>query len=361
MASRSVSEDPVILRHQIEKDVMLVTNERQSIHILLEILPTEMMAQLRMPLNFALVVDHSHSMKGAKLQNVKEAIKGMLGCLEPTDHISLVLFDYTSQVLISSTPVDNPVNLKALVDRMSVRESNTAQRFMARGMIDGLNELRRWRNPQAINRMILLTDGVTTGDGELCRQLAREAGSEGFAIYPLGIGSDWDEDLLDNIGNLSGGMPAEFIRNPTDALSLFQEQIRGVVDIAACNATLILRLPTGVSPKKAVKVLPMISDIGPNVLSDRHMVIPLGDLEKDKQQSVLCELIIDPRQAGLFRIAQAELNYNVPALGLVNEKIKDDITMMMTADIHSQMQINAYVKNLAKKADAHRLFKPYDL
>src|SRR2546426_614557 len=80
------------------------------------------------------------------------------------------------------------------------------------------------------------------------------------------------------------------------------------VAVAVRSATLTLRLPTGVTPKKAVKVLPAISDLGQSVLSDRQVIIPLGDLEKDTPQSVLVELMIDPRQAGLFRIAQTELS-----------------------------------------------------
>ena len=157
--------------------------------------------------------------------------------------------------------------------------------------------------------MILLTDGVTYGDSDRCRQLARDAAAAGIAIYPLGIGADWDEDLLDSIGQLSGGMPAEFIRDPSDALNIFEQQLQSAVDVAIRNATLILRLPVGVTAKKAVKVLPIISDLGQSVLSDRQVVIPLGDLEKDKPQSVLVELLIDPRPAGLFRIAQTFLGH----------------------------------------------------
>src|SRR5258708_27479751 len=203
--------------------------------------------------------------------------------------------------------------------------------------------------------MILLTDGVTYGDSDRCRQLSRDAAAAGISIYPLGIGSDWDEDLLDNVGHLSGGMPAEFIQSPTDALSLFEQQVQSAVDVAIRNATLILRLPAGVTPKKAVKVLPIISDLGPNVLSDRQVVIPLGDLEKDKPQSVLFELMIDPRQAGLFRIGQAELNYDAPIMGVIGESARADVKVTFTTDANQAAATNGVVMNFAEKANAHRL------
>ncbi len=341
----------VTLAHQVGKEFMPVTGGSQLAYVLLETRPTEMMAQVRMPLNFALVLDHSGSMKGAKLRNVKEAVKMVIDRLEPTDYVSVVIFDDTSQVVIPSMPSNDKPGMKAAIDQIRDAGGTT----MSLGMIQGLNELRRWNIPHAINRMILLTDGVTYGDSERCRQLARDAAAAGISIYPLGIGSDWDEDLLDNIGQLSGGEPAEFIRDPADALNIFQQQIQSAVDVAVRNTTLIVRLPAGVSPKKAVKVLPIISDLGPSVLSDRQVIVPLGDLEKDKPQSVLLELMIDPRPAGLFRIAQAELTYDVPIAGLVSESVRDDIKVTFTNDPNEAAAVNATVMNFAEKANAHRL------
>ncbi len=341
----------VTLAHEVGKDFMPVTGGSQVAYVLVEARPTEMMAQVRMPLNFVLVLDHSGSMKGAKLKNVKEAVKMVIDRLEPTDYVSVVIFDDTSQVIIPSMPANDKPGMKAAIDQIRDAGGTT----MSLGMIQGLNELRRWHIPNAVNRMILLTDGVTYGDSDRCRQLARDAASAGIAIYPLGIGADWDEDLLDTVGQLSGGMPAEFIRNATDALSIFEQQLQSAVDVAIRNATLILRLPVGVSAKKAVKVLPIISDLGQSVLSDRQVVIPLGDLEKDKPQSVLVELMIDPRPAGLFRIAQTELSYDVPIANLEGEKIRDDIKVTFTTDANQSAAVNANVMNFAEKANAHRL------
>ena len=341
----------VTLAHELGKDFMPVTGGSQVAYVLLETKPTELMAQVRMPLNFALVLDHSGSMKGAKLKNVKEAVKMVLDHLEPTDFVSVVIFDDTCQVVIPSMAANDKPGMKAAIDRIRDAGGTT----MSLGMIQGLNELRRWNIPNAVNRMILLTDGVTYGDSDRCRQLARDARSAGISIYPLGIGSDWDERLLDDVGELSGGPAAEYIRNPEDALTLFEQQFQSAVAVAVRNATLTLRLPAGVTPKKAVKVLPVISDLGPSVLAERQVIIPLGDLEKDTPQSVLVELMIDPRPAGLFRIAQAELSYDVPIAGTIGESERDDIKVTFTADANQAAQVNPIVMNFAEKANAHRL------
>ena len=72
---------------------------------------------------------------------------------------------------------------------------------MSLGMNVGLTKIARYAAPNLVNRMVLLTDGVTYGDADRCRRIADDAGAAGVGIYPLGIGADWDEDLLDNIGS----------------------------------------------------------------------------------------------------------------------------------------------------------------
>src|SRR5438046_10329818 len=113
------------------------------------------MAHVRMPLNFARVLDHSGSMKGAKLKNVKEAVKMVIDRLEPTDYISVVIFDDTSQVIIPSMPAADPVGMKAAIDRIQ-DAGGTAMSF---GMARGLGELRKRSIPTPTNRMSLLTAG----------------------------------------------------------------------------------------------------------------------------------------------------------------------------------------------------------
>ena len=341
----------VTLAHQLGKDFMPVTGGSQIAYALLEAKPSDLVAQVRMPLNFALVIDHSGSMRGAKLKNVREAVKMVIDRLEPTDYISVVIFDDTAQVIIPSMPSNDKPGMKAAIDRIQDAGGTT----MSLGMIQGLGELRRWNIPNAVNRMILLTDGVTYGDTDRCRQLARDAAANGISIYPLGIGSDWDESLLDDIGQLSGGVPAEFIRTPADAMSLFEQQVQSAVAVAVRNATLTLRLPAGVTPRKAVKVLPLIRDVDQSSLSDRQVTVSLGDLERDTPQSVLIELMIDPRPAGLFRIAQAELSYDVPITGVAGERVRDDIKVTFTNDANQAAQVNPLVMNFAEKANAQRL------
>lgn len=341
----------VTLTCQLGKEQMPITGGSQVAYVLVEAKPTEMVAQVRMPLNFAIVLDRSGSMKGAKLNAVKQAVQMIIDQMADNDYISVVAFDDTVQIIVPAQPAMDKMGIKMAVERIRDGGGTT----MSLGMSTGLNELRKYYSPGTVNRMVLLTDGVTYGDTDRCRALSDDAARQGITIKTLGIGADWDEDLLDNIGRRSGGQESEFIRQPGDALHMFQQQFQSAAAVAVRNVQMILHLSAGITPKKAVKVLPQISDLGPSVLSDRQVVIPLGDLEKDNSQAVLYELMIEPKPAGVFRIAVAELTYDVPVMNLANQQIRQDIVVGFTQDATQAQAVNADVMNYAEKANAHRL------
>jgi Ca-activated chloride channel family protein len=340
----------VALLHQLGRKIIPVTDRSQVMYLLLEMNPTEQVAQVRMPLHFALVLDCSGSMHGKKLRSVKDAVQVVIDHLSPADAIALVTFSNRAQTIVPTQFARDPQGMKAQVE--TIRAGGGTN--MPRGMQQGLDEMLRWESPNTVKRMIVLTDGRTSGSNK-CRQLARYAREIGVVISPLGIGADWDEKLLDDIGVLSGGPEAEFVRYPNDAITLFREQVLSAVDVVVRNAVLTVHFPQGVSPRRAVKVLPALSDLGTSVLSDRHVVIPLGDLEKNHPPSVLLELVVEPRSAGLFRIAQSEVSYDVPALGLSDQRVRDDITLTFRSDALQTGEANAMVMNFVEKVNAFRL------
>lgn len=65
----------VQLTVQTNKTTFPATGEQQLVYVLIKAQPTGAVANVQMPLNFSLVLDHSGSMSGAKLTNLKEAAK----------------------------------------------------------------------------------------------------------------------------------------------------------------------------------------------------------------------------------------------------------------------------------------------
>jgi Ca-activated chloride channel family protein len=327
-----------------------VTNTQQLAYVLIKAKPTGAMADVQMPLNFSLVLDHSGSMAGDKLRNLKEAVKLVLDQMQPQDYVSLIIFDDKAQVVSPSQPVTNKAHLKSLVD--GIKDGGGTE--MSKGMKLGLAEVQKALNPSHVSRVLLLTDGQTFGDEDKCQQLGGDAGRLGSPITALGLGDDWNAELLDAIANASGGV-SDFIDAPHKIHQHFQSTVRSMQATVVSNAQLVLRLVGGITPRQVWRVIPLISQLSPTALSDRDVQVHLGDLEKEQGQAVLVELLLPPRSAGHYRIAQAEVSYDVPAAGVVGEKARSDILLTFTGDPTLAQQYDPRVMSLVEKVTAFKL------
>jgi Ca-activated chloride channel homolog len=327
-----------------------VTNAAQLAYVLVEAKPTGAVANVQMPVNLSLVLDRSGSMSGDKLRNMKDAVKLVLDQMQPRDYVSLVIFDDKVDLVSPSQPVSNRAHLKSLVDGIQDRGGTE----MSRGIQAGLAEVQKALDPSRVSRILLLTDGQTYGDEPRCQQLAADAGRMGVPITALGLGDDWNEQLLDAIAKASGGV-SDQVATPQKVQESFLATLQGMQATVVSNAMLVLRLVGGIVPRQVWRVIPLISQLNPKALSDRDVQVPLGDLEKDTGQALLVELMLPARAAGRYRIAQAEVSYDVPAGGIVGEKVRSDVLLTFTDDAGLAQQYDPRVMNLVEKVTAFKL------
>jgi Ca-activated chloride channel family protein len=341
---------------QVQLDCMLnkphlpVLKTQQLVYVYIEARADEGIAAVRNPLNLAMVLDKSGSMEGVKIVNLRKAAKNVIGMLDEDDYVSITTFSDRVFKIAPSQSASDKSALEAVID--SIRDGGGTA--MSGGMEQGLKELKKYLSPDRVNRMLLLTDGQTFGDEDECRKLGAEMGTEDVVIQALGLGEDWNEDLLDEVAEASGGN-ADFIETPDEIADFFQEAVQRMQATVVQNAYLILRLVTGVVPRQVWRVTPMIENLGYRPLSDEDVQVELGEMDKDVGFSLLVELLISPRPEGTFRIAQVEVNYDVPALNLVGEKSKADIMLDFTTDAQLAKEYDAQTMNLVEKVTAFKL------
>jgi Ca-activated chloride channel family protein len=341
---------------QVQLDCMLnkphlpVLKTQQLVYVYIEARADEGIAAVRNPLNLAMVLDKSGSMEGVKIVNLRKAAKNVIGMLDEDDYVSITAFSDRVFKIAPSQSASDKSALEAVID--SIRDGGGTA--MSGGMEQGLKELKKYLSPDRVNRMLLLTDGQTFGDEDECRKLGAEMGTEDVVIQALGLGEDWNEDLLDEVAEASGGN-ADFIETPDEIADFFQEAVQRMQATVVQNAYLILRLVTGVVPRQVWRVTPMIENLGYRPLSDEDVQVELGEMDKDVGFSLLVELLISPRPEGTFRIAQVEVNYDVPALNLVGEKSKADIMLDFTTDAQLAKEYDAQTMNLVEKVTAFKL------
>jgi Ca-activated chloride channel family protein len=342
--------DDLTLTCRLNKASLPVMNTQQLVYVLIEAVPGAGMAQVQMPLNLSLVLDKSGSMQGTKIQNLRQAAKLVVDRLGPQDIISVVAFSDRKYLIADSQPVADKDTLKKKIER--IRDGGGTA--ISGGMGQGLVELDKALAPDRVSRMLLLTDGQTFGDEKQCKKLGKKAGDAGIIVNALGLGDDWNEDLLDDIAEASGGV-ADFIDSPDKIVAFFEQAVQSMQDTVIQNAQMVLRLANGVTPRQVWQVLPMISNLGYRPLSDRDVQVTLGELEKGQPRSLLVELLLSPRPEGRYRIAQAEISYDVPGLKLADEKVKTDILLDFTADAVQAKQYDAEVMNIVEKVTAFKL------
>jgi len=303
-----------------------------------------------MGLNFGFVLDRSGSMRGSKIERLKEAVSLAVSRMNPEDRLSVTVFNDSAQVLAASGTLGEQRTLASRV--RDLRAGGGTQ--MARGLSLGLREVFRHYDEQRSNQVLLLTDGQTYGDESQCLKLAREAGEHHIAIQALGLGDDWNEDLLDQVGQLSGG-DSDLVESADEIVPLFAQTVERSQKAIVRNARLTLRLVPGVVPRQVWQVTPLLANLGYMPIGEHDVQIDLGELDADQGKAVLIELLLPPRQAGSYRIAQAQVSYDLPLHNQLGLESREDIIVGFTGDAQLARQYDPAVMNLVEKVTAYKL------
>ncbi len=338
----------VTLRATLARPYLAATNTPQVAYLLLELMPAQVVANVRMPVNVCFVLDRSGSMKGDKIERVRLATEMALDMLDEQDTFSVVIFDHRTEVLIPAKRVQDPNELKRTIKR--IRDAGGTK--IAPAVDRALREINKG-NQETIRRLVLLTDGQTENEDE-CLLRAEDAGNMGVPITALGVGNDWNEDLLIEMANRSNGT-ADFIDRPDKIAEYFQTTVQRAQASVVQNTNLTVRLVQGVAPRALWQVIPLINDLGYKYVTDRNVNIPLGELESGQGQTVLIELLVEPRPAGQYRVGQVEVTYDIPALNLHQQTVREDVILTFTANQKEINQVHAPVMNIVEKVSAFKL------
>lgn len=270
-------------------------------------------------LNMCLVIDHSGSMEAQnKVGYAKEAVRLVLDRLSPSDIISVVGFNSRHTTFIPASTINDMQRPKLKRDIDQIRPYGGTR--MAPAMREAIRELQdgvrlAGQNAVPLNRMVLLTDGRSEREDD-CRNTARAAAQQRIGITALGLGTDWNERLLDDLADFTGGI-ADYVDSPARIIDYFQEAVRSLQAVVIDNASLRLRLAPGVSLRAAYRVVPQISQLAaaPNIGADFGDVSTyyIGQVERGRGQALMLELLLPPSDPGNFRVASAELIYDMPA------------------------------------------------
>jgi Ca-activated chloride channel family protein len=243
----------------------LQSDSKALVYLAMDISPPEVSPNTPndlQPVNLCIAIDRSGSMKDEnKIEQAKIATMQLIQELKPSDFVSLVTFSNREKVEVSS---------RSAADIYAF--SNAINQINARGATDiysalqaALNEVAQQRAVfpgQPVNRIILLTDGQPTSGKDKIEEfvtLCELIRKNDISVTTLGLGSDYNEQLLTTIASTTGGLWYH-VTDPNNLPMLFNEEL--------------VEMKTVVMQKPELQIQPMSGA----EIEDIHKVRPVLDL-----------------------------------------------------------------------------------
>ena len=263
-------------------------------YLLGELAPTHALAQhWAAPLNLAVMLDRSSSMRGPKIFEAKRAVKALLSQLGADDRLTLLAFDDRPELLLNGQSPVGAVGAEMALDGISPRGATQ----LAPALDLALNSLEADVASGRLAALLLITDGRTYGDDDRCLMLAERARLLGIPVMSFGLGLEWNRELLDRLAAVSGGACA-FVEEPAGLSDLLSDALQRMRETLAANIRLTLEPAAGVGVLRASTIAPEIADVfdGPHTPGE-VVEVKLGALTaRPEVESVvaLWELLLDP-------------------------------------------------------------------
>jgi uncharacterized protein YegL len=166
--------------------------------------------KIRCNVDLICVIDISRSMSGAKIDLVKKSLKVLVGIMEETDRICIILF---------SNSAKNYFNLNYLTDKIKNKLYNIIDNIKAEGgtnimsgleiAVDVLINDKDKEKPNRASSIILLSDGCDNNfnDSELAQKLRDLTKNKdlNFTLNSFGYGGDHDPQTMKKLSNIRDG------------------------------------------------------------------------------------------------------------------------------------------------------------
>jgi len=314
---------PVALTMQLlPGNAFALTTQATREHGLIQLTAGGALAGRRLPLNLCLVIDRSGSMEGEPLEYVKRACGHVVDLLEPNDVLSVVTFEEQVDVVMPARRVVNKALIKEHIGR--IQPGNTTNLYD--GIVAGASQVASVRVDSYVNRILVLTDGEPTAgikDYASIVGAVAEQKSRGITVTALGLGPEYNEELLAGIARRSGGN-YYYISRPELIPEVFRKELETLLTITAKNLRLRFNLSRWVQVRQVYGHLPSFGH--------RSAEVTLADLERGAVLSVMAELELGPRPPGTYRVARVSLTYDDATTGMSDQRLEEDLLFEFVAD-----------------------------
>lgn len=264
------------------------TSER---YLRIQVVATDQAVSSRLPLNLALVIDRSGSMSGSKLEKAREAAVYCVRQLTPTDRVAVVAYDDAVRTVAHSTRLSPEAKARLVRDIESIESGGSTN--LGGGWLTGAQEVANFMHEaNYLNRAILLSDGLANVGivdiGELAHH-ASELRQRGVSTTTMGIGADFNEELMEQLA-IKGGGHFYFIEKANQIPDFLHRELGEVLATVAREVSLEIHLPWGVEGK--------LLNSFESSRQDGRLTVRLDDMIAGETRTVVLKLTVPSESAG---------------------------------------------------------------
>lgn len=281
---------------------VLTVGQAHTVNLLIHTTSTEPASTNRRPLNLSVVIDRSGSMAGDKIDYTRQAAQFLVQHLSSHDVLSIVLYNDKVETLL---PPEKVQRKDAINQRIAtIKPSGTTN--LSGGWLEGCKWVSENLNQDYLNRVIIMTDGLANRGITESDQLVSMVGQklqEGISTTTMGLGRDFNEDLLMAMAGAGGGA-FYFIESPEVTPLIFQEELQGLLSVIAQNLNVTIQAMDKVQQVKQLNGYPTTNQ------SD-SITFNMGDVFGDEAKALLLELSLHAFDAvGQYQVATLTLEYD---------------------------------------------------
>ena len=182
------------------------------------------------------VIDVSGSMDYEnRLGLVKRALRLLVEELRPTDKVGIAVYGSRGRAILEHTPVEDSRRILKAIDRLRPEGSTNAEE----GLVIAYRMASEAFNPEAINRVILCSDGVAnvgrTGPDSILEQI-REHARSSIYLTTVGFGmGNYNDVLMEQLANNGDGFYA-YVDTIKEAERVFVHDLTSTLQVIARDA-----------------------------------------------------------------------------------------------------------------------------